>query len=42
MKEEDLCPHCGLEKVKEVKGDEPYTIDHLICPSCDSTYNIGE
>lgn len=28
--------------LKRCKGVEPYNEDYLICPLCDSTYNIGK
>jgi len=37
-----LCPHCKEADLEEVKGDIPWTIDHLQCPNCDSTYNKEE
>ena len=38
----DVCPHCEEDKLVLIKGNEPYNIDHLQCPSCDSTYNLEE
>ena len=42
MKENDICKFCKKGKVKLVKADEPWHGDYLICPICQSTYNIGE
>jgi transposase-like protein len=33
------CPHCKKAELCQIMGDEPWTIDHLQCPECDSTYN---
>ena len=48
MKENDRCPQCiklsryagehPVGKLEIVKGTEPYDIDHLQCPICESTY----
>lgn len=38
-KEGDLCAFCKEGELEEIKGDAPYTIDHLQCPRCDSTFN---
>jgi hypothetical protein len=35
----ELCPYCKNAKLAEIKGDPPYTVDHLQCPRCDSTFN---
>ena len=34
------CTHCGDGVLEFVNGYQPYTIDHLQCPTCDSTYNL--
>ena len=34
------CPYCFNNNLDLVEGREPYTIDHLQCPTCDSTYNL--
>ena len=34
------CNHCNEGVLNYVNGYEPYTIDHLQCPVCDSTYNL--
>jgi len=36
----DLCPHCKKDYLKLTKGNEPYSIDHLTCPDCGSTFNL--
>lgn len=40
MNEGDLCTYCEEDNVKLCKGSKPHTIDHLICPNCDSTFII--
>lgn len=42
VKLNSICPHCKKGKLVKVKGYEPYTIDHLMCELCYSTYNIGD
>lgn len=34
------CTHCEDGILEFVNGCQPYTIDHLQCPTCDSTYNL--
>jgi len=40
------CPHCtkhnveNIGKLRLIKGDEPYNVDHLMCSECSSTYNL--
>jgi len=34
------CEHCGHD-LEFVEGREPYTTDYLICPRCNSTYNLN-
>jgi transcription elongation factor Elf1 len=36
----DICPHCKNKKLQYCYKNEPYTLEHLQCPECDSTYNI--
>jgi len=36
----DKCPHCKKGILELVKGNEPFTIDHLQCNICDSTFNL--
>lgn len=37
----DHCPECkGI--LQFVEGDEPRTIDHLMCDKCDGTYCLDE
>ena len=38
----DICPFCNEAHLEPVKGVEPFSEDHMICPRCDSTYNIKE
>jgi len=42
IKEGDICPFCKKGKLRLCRGYFPYCEDHLICPLCDSTYNLGE
>lgn len=42
MKENDCCEHCGNGLLQLVKGNAPYTEDHLMCEWCNSTYLIEE
>jgi len=35
-----VCPHCMDDYLILINGVEPYSIDHLQCPTCDSTYNL--
>lgn len=42
VKEGDQCPHCKEGKLEIIKGCEPYSIDHLMCDRCDSTYCLDE
>ena len=37
-----ICPHCKKDNLELSAGDYPYSVEHLICPRCCSTYNIGE
>ena len=41
-KENDICPHCGGDKLVLIPELEPWYTDHLQCPKCDSTYNLEE
>ena len=36
------CEHCREGVLEQVKGDAPWSVDHLQCPLCDSTYNKEE
>lgn len=38
----DICPHCKRDSLELVEENEPYTIEHLQCPVCDSTYPIAK
>jgi len=40
LKVGDVCPHCVEDNLQLAFGVEPYTINHLQCPTCDSTYNL--
>lgn len=42
MKTGDKCPHCNKGIILLIVGVFPYTIDHLICDHCDSTYCLKE
>lgn len=42
MKPGDKCPHCGKGILIIILEDFPYTIDHLMCDQCDSTYCLEE
>ena len=42
MCEGDICPHCKKGKLIHIPEVFPYTIDHLQCDKCDSTYNYGD
>jgi len=33
------CERCGA-RLEVVEADEPWHDEHLMCPKCDSTYNI--
>jgi Zn finger protein HypA/HybF involved in hydrogenase expression len=35
-----LCEHCNSDVLVLINGVEPYSVDHLQCPTCDSTYNL--
>jgi uncharacterized protein YbaR (Trm112 family) len=35
-----LCPHCKKDHLKYMDADEPWNMEYLQCPNCDSTYNI--
>lgn len=41
MKINDVCPYCKNGKLVFVKSCEPYTVPHLQCENCDSTYIIS-
>lgn len=34
------CPHCMKGTLEYCGSDEPWADEHLICPACDSTYNL--
>lgn len=34
------CPHCNSDELTLINGNEPYDVDHLQCPTCDSTYTL--
>jgi len=36
------CPYCKKGKLIHIPEVFPYTIDHLQCDKCDSTYNYDE
>lgn len=35
------CPRCNIGTLSEVKADEPWHDDYLICSQCDSTFQAG-
>lgn len=37
-----LCPHCEQDILVYCAASEPWSDEHLICPFCDSTYNIRQ
>tara|TARA_R110002153_G_scaffold28881_2_gene88861 strand:+ start:2382 stop:2870 length:489 start_codon:yes stop_codon:yes gene_type:complete len=39
-REGDLCPHCRRDTLEHCVATPPYSVEHLSCPQCDSTYNI--
>jgi len=38
----DECTICKKGKLELVTENFPYTIDHLQCSNCDSTFNLSE
>jgi CheY-like chemotaxis protein len=36
----NICPHCNDGVLTLMRENFPYTIDHLSCSSCSSTYNL--
>ncbi len=36
----DRCSFCKLGTLKIIPADEPYSLEHLECPECDSTFNL--
>ena len=38
----EKCLHCRSFYLEVVEGDEPYTVAHLQCPDCDSTFVLKE
>ena len=37
-----LCEHCKEAYLEFIGEDEPYSVAHLACPNCDSTYVLEE
>ena len=37
-----LCPHCKKGLLEGVLGTKPYTMSHLQCYRCDSTYTFDQ
>lgn len=35
---DSLCPHCKQGNLVSICGVFPYSLDHLQCEKCDSTY----
>lgn len=42
FREGDLCEFCSKGNLVVVEGRYPYTVRHLQCPLCDSTYCLEE
>ena len=42
MREGDTCEFCKEDYVVYVAELEPYSPEHLCCPTCDSTYVITD
>jgi len=42
VKENEICPHCKKGTLVKVDADEPWHDVYLICPKCDSTYNVTD
>lgn len=36
----ELCDFCEVGELELVEADPPWTVEHYICPVCDSTYNV--
>jgi hypothetical protein len=36
----EICEHCNTGELKLVAADPPWTVEHFICPVCDSTYAV--
>ena len=36
----DICPHCGIHLLKEIKSSGPNEPDYLHCTYCNSTFVI--
>lgn len=41
-KEGNNCPHCNNGVLELIKEDYPWTIDHLQCSYCESTFVIED
>ena len=37
-----VCPHCGQKQLGPAWGTEPWSVDHLACGACDSTFCVDD
>ena len=42
LKKGSICPYCNKDTLVVIPDEEPWSVEHLYCNKCDSTYCIGE